>query len=298
MNNDLLLIQEAYHSMYSQSSILCEKIHQEIQDIMDNDDISSSNKLNAVSKKAKQLIKSGSDTGLESDKPKKGSSRAVFFPKEQKEVNVDGIKTKTPTAVKIAFPGQLDKYHGEKSTLGEDQNQLESDHHINRHYGILHEHALGHYKSSSNESGGVLAPIFSTHPDFHHLEMGRVDPATASGIKEATMHKDFPKGVTHSEIYDAMNHEHAAAHGQSSYSKHSDDHLEKIKEHPWVQDAISMMHDSGMHPGDLSKRNLGIYTHPTTGKKHLAIIDYGYSNEIAKKYTKARINSRKSSGDY
>ena len=294
MNSDLITIQEAYTAMYSTSQLLTEKVHQEIQDVMDDATISSKNKLTSITKKAKQLIKAGTDTGLESDKPKLGSSRAVFFPKDHKEIAVDGQRTKTPTAVKIAFPGKLDRYHGEDTTLGEDQNALESDHHINRHYGILHEHSPDQYRSSSHESGGVLAPVFSTHPEHHHLEMGRVEPATAAGIKDATKHKNFPKGLTHADIYDAMNHEHASAHGQRTYSNSSDEHLEKVKEHPWVEHAISLMHDSDMHPGDLNKRNLGIYTHPVTGKKHLAIIDYGFSNEIAKKYTKARTNSLKS----
>lgn len=303
MTTELLSIQEAYMNMYGKSEILTERVHEQIQDIMDSDKIPSKNKLSAVSKKAKELIKGGTDTGLESDKPKKGSSRAVFFPKDHKEIDCDGIKTKTPTAVKIAFAGQLDKHHGEDTTLGEDQNKMESDHYINNHYGILkpEPRKLGihsHYVSSKHESGGVLAPIFSTHEDHHHLEMGRVTPANTKDIAEATQHKDYPKGLKHDEIYDAMGHEHASAHGQHFSSKHSNEHLEHIKEHPWVEHAISMMHDSGMHPGDLAKRNVGIYHHPVTGKKHLAIIDYGFSADIAKKYTKARINAAKLRREY
>jgi tRNA A-37 threonylcarbamoyl transferase component Bud32 len=89
-----------------------------------------------------------------------------------------------------------------------------------------------------------------------------------------------------------MMHEHNSAHGSHrGNSKYTEEHLEKVKTHPWVEHAIDMMHNTGMHPGDLNKRNMGIYTHPVTGKKHLAIIDYGYSREIANKYTKARRNS-------
>ena len=304
MTTEILNIQEAYMSMYGKSKLLTEEVHKEIQSIMDSDTMPAKNKLSAVSSKAKQLIKAGHDTGMESDKPKKGSSRAVFFPKDHKEITVDGVKTKTPTAVKIAFPGQLDKYHGESTTLGEDQNAAESDLHINRSYGILHRHhsesTVGNdnYKSSDHESGGVLAPVFETHPEHHHLEMGRITPVDSKSIADATKHKHFPKGLKHDEIQDAMMHEHASAHGQTHYSKHSEDHLEKVKEHPWVEHAISMMHDSGMHPGDLAKRNMGIYTHPVTGKKHLAVIDYGFSNEIAKKYSKARMNLNKQNRGY
>ena len=296
------IISEAYESMYGKSEILTEKIHSDIQSIMDNENIPAASKLSLVSRKSKALIKIGSETGLESDKPKKGSSRAVFFPKDPKEIHVDGNQVKTHTAVKIAFSGQLDKHHGESTLLGEDQNALESDHHINNNYGILRREHGDQYKSSDHESGGVLAPVFETHPEHHHLEMGRIEPCTTKNIAEATKHKNFTKGLSHDEIFDAMNHEHKMAHGQdgsrSGSCKYSEDHLEKVKEHPWVEHAISMMHDSGMHPADLAKRNMGVYQHPVTGKKHLAIIDYGFSSDISKKYTKARRALSQSKGGW
>lgn len=282
-------IVEAYESLYPQ--LIIEEFHPDINKIMDDENIPAANKLNMVTTKARSLIKSGVNTGMESDKPKKGSSRAVFFPKEHKKITVDGKETSSPTAVKIAFSGQLDKHHGEDTLLGEDQNEKESDHYINGYYGILsHEHGEN-YTSNKHESGGVLAPVFKTHPEHHHLEMGRVTPANAKDIAEATRTKEFPKGLKHDEIQSAMMHEHDIAHGQNYYTKEHSEKMDSIKEHPWVEHAISMMHDSGMHPGDLRKQNMGIYHHPVTGKKHLAIIDYGFSSEIAKKYTKARLNS-------
>ena len=298
MTTEIFNIQDAYIGMYANNIVISEKLHKDIQDIMDNVDIPVSRKLSAVSAKAKSLIKSGHETGMESDKPKKGSSRAVFFPKDHKEITCDGMKTKTPTAVKIAFPGQLDKHHGEDTTLGEDQNAKESDHFINHNYGILH-HRDGNYHSNDHESGGVLAPVFETHPENHHLEMGRVDKCDAKGIAEATKTKDFPKGLKHDDIQGAMMHGHEMAHGQGRhYTPEEHDKMDKIKQHPWVEHAIDMMHNSGMHPGDLNKRNMGIYTHPVTGKKHLDIIDYGFSKDIAKIYTKARTNAYKSQRGY
>lgn len=291
-------IQEAYLSMYGNTEIISESVHADIQSIMDSD-TNPKYKLGEVTKKARKLIASGEDTGMESDKPKKGSSRAVFFPKDHKEVTIDGVKTKAPTAVKIAFPGTLDKHHGEDTLMGEDQNRIEADHYINSNYGIIHHHSdhdkRGEYESSDHESGGVLAPVFDSHKDDHYIEMGRAEKVNAKNISEATKTKEFPKGLSHQEIYDAMNRNHAMAHGTrpNQKSKYSDDHLDKVSEHPWVEHATSMMYDSDMHPGDLVKDNLGIYTHPVTGKTHLAIIDYGWSNRIAKKYNKARDNMYK-----
>lgn len=296
MTTLILEIQDAYKNMYAGNNIISEEIHKDIQSIMDSDK-HVNGKLNAVVKKTRELIKAGHETGLESDKPKKGSSRAVFFPKDNKEISVDGHKTSSPTAVKIAFAGVLDKHHGEKSLLGEDQNALESDHFVNRTYGILGHKSGGadhEYESSHHESGGVLAPVFGTHEDHHHLEMGRVTKLNAKDTAEATKTKEFPRGLKHDEIHDAMIHEHASAHGSfRPFSKHSEEHLEHVKNHPWVEHAIDMMHATGMHPADLNTGNMGIYHHPITGKKHLAIIDYGFSNDISKKYTKARQNQFK-----
>lgn len=295
MTTEILDIQDAYKRMYASSIVITEEVHKDIQSIMDADKPVAT-KLNAVVKKTRELIKAGHETGMESDKPKKGSSRAVFFPKDNKEISVDGKKTSSPTAVKIAFAGVLDKHHGEKSLLGEDQNRLESDHFVNRTYGILGHKSGGvdhEYESSHHESGGVLAPVFSTHEDHHHLEMGRVTKLNTKDTAEATKTKEFPKGLKHDEIRDAMIHEHATAHGSffhPTYPRNNPDHLEKVKSHPWVEHAIDMMHNTGMHPADLHEENMGIYHHPVTGKKHLAIIDYGFSNDISKKYTKARQN--------
>jgi hypothetical protein len=297
MTIELLNIQSAYMGMYD---IILEEIHPDIQKAMDSD-TNVKNKLNAVTTTARKLIKAGVDTGMESDKPKKGSSRAVFFPKDHKEFTLDGVKTKSPTAVKIAFAGTLDKHHGESSLLGEDQNEKESDHWVNKEYGIHHlDHNSGHHVSNKHESGGILAPVFGTHPDNHHLEMGRVTKLNTKDLAEATKNKEFPKGLKHSEIKDALMHEHNQAHGQRvGYgSTHSDEHLEKVKEHPWVEHTIDMMHNTGMHPGDLNTGNMGIYHHPVTGKKHAAIIDWGFSNDIAKKYTLARRNAAKVSIGY
>lgn len=291
MTTEIKNIQNAYIAMYGKNEILSEAVHEAIQSIMDSDNIPASNKLAAISKKAKELISSGTDTGLESDKPKKGSSRAVFFPREHKEITVDGVKTKTPTAVKIAFPGKLDKYHGEDTTLGEDQNAAESDHHINNTYGVLRKTGQNEYTTNEHP---ILAPVLSTHSEHHYLEMGKVEKYNSKDLAEATKNKEFPKGLKHDEITTAMRYHHDQAHGQRPMlNGYDDDHLEKVSDHPWVSKAISMMHDSGMHPGDLRPANMGIYTHPVTGKKHPVVIDYGFSNQIAQKYNKARVTSAK-----
>lgn len=47
---------------------------------------------------------------------------------------------------------------------------------------------------------------------------------------------------------------------------------------------------SVLNSGDFSPRNMGIWTHPHTGKKHVVLSDFGASNEILGLYDKARKN--------
>lgn len=284
-------VTEAYLGMYQ---VINEEMHPDIKTILDSESLPTHHVFKAVSKKISDLGKQGIDSGIEDGKPKKGSSRAVYFPKDHKEITVDGTKTKTPTAIKIAFEGQLDKHHGEDTLLGQDQNRLESDHHINSGYGVLSYDHEGHYKTNHH---GVLAPVFESHSEGHHLEMGRVEKYNAKDLANHTKNEDFPKGLKHEQIYNSLNYEHNQAHGGRNWSHTQEpkDH-DKIIEHPYVSSMISMMHDSGMHPGDLSPNNMGVYVHPVTGHRHPVIIDYGFSNDIAKKYHKARMNMSKKRG--
>lgn len=267
--------------------ILSEAIHKQIQEVMDAE-TNPKQKLNAVTRTARDLIKNGQDTGLESDKPKKGSSRAVFFPKEHKEIELDHQKVKTPSVVKIAFPGTLDRYNHSGKLLGEHQNEVESDHFTNNHYGIICESQPG--KFHTNTETGILPPHFGHHEEHHHLEMGRVEKVTAKGFKEATKTPDFPSGITHKEFYDAVNHNHAQAHGKTHYSSFSHEKLEKLQDHPLVANVNDFVGTTDNHPADMDKRNMGLWHHPITGKKHVVLSDFGYSNNVQREYNAARKN--------
>lgn len=267
---------------------LSEAVHEHIQKIMDSE-IDPKQKLNAVTKTARKLIAGGHDTGLEDTKPKKGSSRAVFFPKEHKHIELDGQKVSTPSVVKIAFAGHLDKYNKSGVLLGTHQNKIESDHYINHNYAVIREHPHPDHagKFVSNEHG-ILPPHFGHHPEHDHLEMGRVEKVTAKGFKDATKTPDFPKGISHKEFHDAVMHNWASAHGKDHYTDTPVHHLEKLQDHPLVENVNHFVGDTQNHPGDMRPANMGIWHHPVTGKKHVVISDFGYSNEIAKHYTDAR----------
>lgn len=269
-------------------TIVSEELHKKLQDILDAETDHPEYKLNVFTQHVRKLLKNGEDTGLQDDKPKKGSSRAVFFPKDGKRITIDGKETNMPTAVKIAFPGQLDKYRkNNERLLGEHQNEVESDHFIRNHYGMLRETDENQYKTNHE---GVLAPVVGNHPEYHHLEMGKVSPMVKSKFKQITKSKSHPTGLSFDDMYHGLNKEYADAHGQhyGAPPSYTEEKHEKTMEHPFVQNLHDMMLNSGMHPGDLRPANMGIWTHPHTGKEYPVVSDYGFNTDIAKHYQERR----------
>lgn len=271
--------------------IISEELHREIKNILDSQTIEPRNKLNSITKTARRLLTAGEDTGFEDSKPKKGSSRAVFFPSEPKSIQLDGKQVKIKTAVKIAFPGMLDRFTGDNMLLGEHQNQVESDPDVSGTYGIITEKTPGVFETNEN---GVLVPTFGAHPEYHHVEVGRIEKYNSDDLRKYTKNKDFKRGLSHNEIYHALNHLHQESHGKSWYlGNMSRDHIEDVLNHEHVRNLAAMMFDSGMHPADLRPGNMGIFTHPTTKVRHPVIADYGFTNHIANLYHKARMNQFK-----
>ena len=287
----------SYNEQYGNSStVLSEELHSELQNSLDSN-LAAKNKLTDFTRTARNLIKQGQSTGLENDKPLKGSSRAVFLSKENKPIHIDGEKTSIPTATKIAFAGKLDRYTNHHQLLGEMQNEREADRFAN-HYSVLrHTEREGHYEHNPN---GVLAPVLSKHPEHHYIEFGKIEKPTSALIKEATKTPEFPKGITHEQIYDAVNHSYNEANNIEHYSGKSslDNGRDKIKDHPFVDTLTNYTLDTGMHPADLRKQNMGIWEHPINKTKHLVVSDYGFGSDVAKHYQKARKNMRIAHGGY
>lgn len=277
-------------SYYLSYKVISEKLHPNIQSTLDSskDHQNTHQKFLNISHAIKGAIKRGEDTGLEDSKPKKGSSRAVYFPKDHHEVHIDGQKTKVPSVLKIAFHGQLDKYNDSGQSLGQHQNHAESDDWTNHHYGIIHEAAPGHYKT--NHESGVLAPFLGGDSDNgHYIHQGRIHPIGKGDFRDLTKTEEFPKGISHDEFHAALMSHHADAHGTRHYSKFSPEHIEKVQEHPFVEKVQDFVANTGQHPADLNKRNMGVWHHPVTGNRHLVIADYGYTGEVAKHYQNARL---------
>lgn len=267
--------------------LLNEEIHKQIKEVINNPDLPSHAKHKTMASLYRTLLKKGVDTGLENSKPKKGSSRAVYFPSEPDDITVDDTPTKMHSVLKIAYPGTLDKYNDSGQLLGEMQNMHEGSHYIQQAHSVLRPVDEGKYETNED---GILAPVIHTHEDGHYLHMGRIDKIGPGDFRNLTKTEEFPKGISHEEFYDALNHEYAQANpSYRHYTRRSDEQLEKLKEHPLVQRAQNFVFDTDTHPADFHKGNMGVWTHPTTGKKHIVLSDYGYNGEVAKSYQKARM---------
>lgn len=272
---------------------LDEAIHDELKGVLNDENSPSREKLGKFLKTTRNLLAKGTETGLQDSKPKKGSSRAVFFSKEHAPVTIDGHETSMPTVHKIAFPGALDKYRPGKPLLGEMQNRFEADHFFQQHHAMLSPtYKKGHFETNPR---GVLAPVIDHHEDHHHLEMGRIEPLTAKNLAETTKNQDFPKGLKLKHIQEATQHEYDQAYGRG-YGSDISPEAEEAKKHPFVENLIDYIHSSGSHPGDYNARNMGIWTHPVTGTRHPVISDYGFNKEIGEEYNVARKASLRSKG--
>lgn len=269
---------------------LAEELHPELFKIIDGaNDITK--KHENITKHIRKLISSGVDTGLEGSRAKKGSSRAVYFPKDDKEVNIDNKNVKIKTALKIAFPGDLDYYDEVKrhGMLGELQNEAESSNKFNNH-SILKRDSNNNFVT--NEEYGVLAPIINTSHDNSWLEMGRVKNITKAKFKELTKTKEHPNGIGHRDLARILINEHRLKYGKGNPEYNSEE--KSVLNHPLTQKLKHLINNTDLHPNDIFDYthvgdNFGVWTHPITGKEYPVIRDYGFTDKVHKEYNRRMI---------
>lgn len=242
----------------------------------------------------KRIEKRGESTGFE--KQSKGSSRVFIAHKQPEKITLDGKETHVPVGTKLSIQSPLDKHTGSHERIGQMQNRAEVEG-SNVGHGIFHRHADS--KNFHTNPHGVVASVTDhDHENHHHVTMLKLDKYNTKDLADSTKTKDHPKGLTLKKVKGALEHEHDLARGRSVSSPHIYGHktheeIEKTKEHPYVDDLIRHMHDTGTHPGDFSPRNLGVHTHPHTGEKRVLYTDHGATDEVLKTYGKARQNMAK-----
>lgn len=259
-------------------------LHPEIQHHLKNNAHPS-----VITATMKKIEKRGESTGFE--KQSNGSSR-VFIPhKQPAKINLDGKETHVPVGTKLSIQSPLDKHTGSHERLGQMQNRAEVEGSTFGH-GIFHRHAdSNNYRTNPH---GVVASVTDHDAEnHHHVTMLKLDKFNSKDLADSTKNADHPKGLTLKKVKGALEHEHDLANGRGGHSAAVYGHktredIEKTKEHPYVDDLIRHMHDTGTHPGDFSPRNLGVHTHPHTGEKRVLYVDHGATDEVLKTYGRAR----------
>jgi hypothetical protein len=276
------------------TDVILEEVHPQIEAAAKG--AYTPSRLANVSKTIRNLLKTGADTGLQDSKPKKGSSRAVYFPTEPAHVTIDGAQTNMPHVMKVAFHGTLDSHTEDKKDhglLGESQNRHEVG--ASQDYATLKKNPDGSFRHNPE---GFLPPLLSKSDNHEYISVGRVEPLKSGEFRSLTKNEDFPKGISHKEFYDAVNKNWQESNGQNHYSSISEEKLEKVSEHPLVNRAIDFSLGTDTHPADFNPRNLGVWTHPVTGEKHIVASDAGFSRFVAKRYHDARMNQMRKQRGY
>jgi hypothetical protein len=274
--------------------VLVEEVHPQIEAAAQG--AYTPSRLANVSKTIRNLLKTGADTGLQDSKPKKGSSRAVYFPTEPANVTIDGTQTTIPHVMKVAFHGALDSHTPDKTEhglLGESQNRHEVG--ASNDYATLKKNPDGSFRHNPE---GFLPPLLSSSDKHEYISVGRVEPLKSGDFRSLTKNEEFPKGISHQEFFDAVNKHWQESNGQRHYSSISEEKLEHVSEHPLVNRAIDFSLGTDTHPGDFNKRNLGVWTHPVTGEKQIVASDAGFSRFVAQRYQNARKNQMRKQRGY
>jgi len=273
-------------------TVIVENLHPELKAIAHAPTgATKTSKLTQLSNKIKELTKRGESTGIEGNMPR-GSSRAYLPLEERQKVNIDGKDAHMKTGMKVAIRSPLDSHHDKKKydgmSLGHMQNEAEGgDHYLNNNHRILTQHENGRYTTNEH---GIFPPLIDHDHDNHEWShVGHVDSVKASDFRNLTKTESHPKGISHEDFTDSLRRSWDKDHGKYW---HQGDKVEKeldhIESHPLVQKFLDHQRLYGMPPHDYGNiKNLGAWTHPGTGQKHIVARDHGFSENVMKAYRRA-----------
>jgi hypothetical protein len=270
--------------------LFSESAHPEIQEILKMPH--SKQKPKIIKQKLDDLQKRNETSGIE-DKMPKGSSRAYVKESSQTPIHVDGQKTHMHTGYKISIRAPLDTHHDHvkyDGSLGQLQMREENgDHFVNQNYRVLTHKGNHHFKT--NTESGIFPPLLD-HDEHHDSwsHVAHVDNITSKNFREATKTDTHPKGISHMEFFTSLHRAWNKDNGKWwSQSPETEQHHDHIESHPLVQKFLDHQRNFAMPPNDYQQTgNMGIWTHPVTGKKHVVARDHGFTKLAQDAYHDAR----------
>lgn len=212
-----------------------------------------------------------------------GSTRKVFFLKENTNIVLDNKIVNLPTVIKIAYEGCFDDITGVDLLLGEIQNESE----INcskSQYGILIPSDKGYIFNPEGVFNNVI-----THHKLHWVEAIKLKPLLAMSFPKLTKTKSIPAGLDYDVFSRVLLVEAALRKGiVPKYTKSL--YHDKYLEHYLVKNILAFTLEHSLAMNDIAHviHNWGIFTHPITNKQYPIILDYGCNTNINDLFKRSR----------
>lgn len=262
-----------------------EAINQKITDLLGSNKHHPLKKYDAMTKLITTIKKSGDSTGFTENKPLQGSSRAVFFPSDPEQVNIDGVDTTHHVALKVAAPHPTLDAPGIRRVskqgdllLGHLQNKHEGDVNTHKAHSVLApiDGKPNHFQYNPN---GFIAPTFGVGEDHSFHLAGVARDIEDGDFERLTTTEHFPTGIS---VVKFANGVKMAKNKQVDYDDPDPTH---ITNHPLVKSAVKFANDTGSAIIDFRGQNLGVWKHPVSGKEHIVLRDSGYSDAASREYS-------------
>lgn len=191
-----------------------------------------------------------------------GNGREYHKVKEHATIYIDHKAANVQTGMKLAYHGSLDKTDEPK--FGVEQNRNEANPNY-KPYHILQKDDSGNYHTNEN---GILLPTLDHHQDHHWIHTLHVEPlSNKTKLEDHTKTDEFPNGISSDDI------DHAVMMG----------HNIKENDHPFIKQIHNLIKNTDISKNDISHSNIGIFTHPHTGKKYPVILDHGFTTGMLDK---------------
>lgn len=185
-----------------------------------------------------------------------GASRLYFKLNKPETMVIDGKKADVTTGMKLAYLGSMDIHHID---TGLKQNMTESDPTLEPHQ-ILQKQSDGSFKTNDD---GIILPVLSHHENHTWNHVIHVDPISDTNkLEHHTKTPEYPEGISVADLDNIF------------YYRNNKNSLSK-EDHPFVKSIKRLVKSHNISTHDFSSDNIGIWTHPHTGKKYPVLLDFG-----------------------
>lgn len=239
------------------------------------------------------------------DASAEGSSRLYMELKEPENIKLDGKPASIRTGVKVALraAGHLRRKFekGRKkgvlvnTSIGAMQNEAENgDSYVNQRYRVITKNDDGSH--STNTEHGIFPPLIDHDKKNHEwAHVGHTEDVEEKDFPKLTRTESHPQGITHNDFTSALHRDYERQNGNYIIQhKEVESHLDHVQKHPLVQKFLAHQREIYTPPHDYGNTdNLGVWTHPHTGEKHIVARDHGLSEDVSKFYARRWIGSWK-----